>query len=486
MSQLGTTLIPPLDGQAGFRQHASGDRFQSRAIVDRMTFGFTQAELALYQQYGFEGYLNYHLNPASIDDSAVDGYLTTNFPALAYTPLQIVTSPSQGDLINQLQRARLYRAIFSKRQLLERIVECFTDHFNIWIRDDIAGILKVIDDRDVIRANAMGTFPAMLSASAHSPSMLAYLNNDTNTKNAPNENYARELMELHSLSVTGGYSQSDVQQVAKCFTGWTYFTGTAANAYTFRYNSGNHDTGQKIVLGNIIPARAAASGQQDGEDVLNILANHPSTRDFIARKLIRHFLQHDPAPSSLVASVAQVYQATGGNIPAMVAEVLRYTFNNPIPMKFKRPMHLLVSALRALNAQVTATNNLQTPLTEAGHLPFDWNPPDGYPDTLQAWTDLLLARWNFGARLMNSSNSSNGDWWNNTTLAGVRVDHTTIVGTATSKNAVVDAINTRVFNGVLSVPERNQLLAYLPATASATNIREALGLAISLPTFQWY
>lgn len=486
MSQLGSTLIPPLDGQATFRQHPSGDRFQSRAIVDRMTFGFTQAELALYQQYGFEGYLNYHLNPASIDDSAVDGYLATNFPALAFTPLQIVTSPSQGDLINQLQRARLYRAIFSKRQLFERIVECFSDHFNIWIRDDVAGILKLIDDRDVIRANAMGTFPAMLRASAHSPSMLAYLNNDTNTKNAPNENYARELMELHSLSVTGGYSQSDVQQVAKCFTGWTYFTGTAANAYTFRYNSGNHDVNQKIVLGQIIPPRAAASGQQDGEDVLNILADHPSTRDFIARKLIRHFLQHDPPPASLVTSVAQVYQTTSGSIPAMVAEIFRYTMNNPVPMKFKRPMHLLVSALRGLNAQVTATNNLQTPLTEAGHLPFDWNPPDGYPDTLQAWTDLLLARWNFGARLMNSSSSNNGDWWNNTTLTGVRVDHTSIVGTATAKNAVVDAINTKLFNGVLSVPERNQLLAYLPATGSVTNIREAIGLAISLPTFQWY
>jgi uncharacterized protein (DUF1800 family) len=277
-----------------------------------------------------------------------------------------------------------------------------------------------------------------------------------------------------------------VQQVARCFTGWTYFTGTAANAYTFRYNSGNHDVNQKIVLGNIIPARVAASGQQDGEDVLNILADHPSTRDFVARKLIRHFLQHDPPPASLVTSVAQVYQSTSGSIPAMVTEILRYAMNNPIPMKFKRPMHLLVSALRVLSAQVTATNNLQTPLTEAGHSPFDWNPPDGYPDTLQAWTDLVLARWNFGARLMNSSNSNNGDWWNNTSLTGVRVDHATITGTATAKNAVVDAINAKLFNGVLSVPERNQLLAYLPATASITNIREALGLAISLPTFQWY
>ncbi len=483
MSQLGSTLMPPLDGLPNVKLHPSGDRFQTRAMVDRMTFGYTAAEGAIYEQLGFERYLSAQLNPATIDDSAVDAYVAANYPGLGFTGSQAVNAASQGDLINQLQRARLYRAIFSKKQLYERIVECFTDHFNIWIRDDVAGILKLVDDRDVVRANAMGTFPNMLRASAHSPAMLAYLNNDTNTKDAPNENYARELMELHSLSVTGGYSQSDVQQVAKCFTGWTYTTGTAANAYTFRYNSSNHDTNQKIVLGSIIPPRAAASGQQDGEDVINILANHPSTRDFVARKLIRHFLQHDPPPSSLVSSVAQVYQATGGSIPAMVTEIFNYAIANPVPMKFKRPMHLLVSSLRALGAQVTATNNLQTPLTEAGHLPFDWNPPDGYPDTLQAWTDLLLARWNFGARLMNGTN---GDWWNSTSSTGVRVDHTTIVGTATAKNAIVDAINAKLFNGVLSVPERNQLLAFLPATASTTNIREVLGLAVSLPTFQWY
>ena len=486
-TQTGTSLLAP-------RPPAPVDKFQlensprrGRIMVDRMTFGFTPAEYALYQQLGFEGYLAYHLHPLSIDDSAVDTYLAINYPTLVMTPLQLSLLSQQSDATNQLQRARLYRAIFSKRQLLDRAVECFTDHFNIWIRDDPSVYLKVADDRDVVRANALGTFPAMLAASAHSASMLSYLNNDTNTAAAPNENYARELMELHTLSVSGGYSQSDVQQVAKCLTGWTYFTGTGANAYTFRYNSAVHDTGQKIVLGNIIPARPAASGQQDGDDVLNILANHPSTRQFIARKIIRHFHMYDPAPQALVDSVAATYLATGGNISEMITTVLRYTYANTVPGKFKRPVHLLASTLRSLNAIVTATNNLQLPLTQAGHLPFDWQSPDGYPDNLSAWTGLLLARWNFGAQLMNSTNTNNGDWWSTATSAGVRVDHTMVVGSTTTASAIVAAINTNLFNGQLPPPEQTQLLNYLlPNPVTSTRIREALGLAVSLPTFQWY
>ncbi len=486
-TQTGTSILAPRPPAPTDKFQLAGDPRRARLMVDRMTFGFTRAELALYNQLGFEGYLAYHLHPSAIDDSAVDAYLAINAPTLIMTPLQLSQLSQQSDATNQLIRARLYRAIFSKRQLFERAVECFTDHFNIWIRDEPSTYLKVADDRDVVRANALGTFPAMLRASAHSASMLSYLNNDTNTAAAPNENYARELMELHTLSVSGGYSQSDVHEVARCLTGWTYYTGTPANAYTFRYNSAVHDVGQKIVLGNIIPARPAASGQQDGDDVLNILANHPSTRQFVARKIIRHFHMYDPAPQALVDSVAATYLATGGDIAAMISTVLRYAYNSPtVTPKFKRPSHLLASTLRGLNAIVTATNNLQTPLTEAGHVPFDWQSPDGFPDALTSWTGLLLARWNFGARLMNNSNSNNGDWWSTSTSAGVRVDHTTVVGTSTTAATIVNAINLNLFNGQLPKPEQTLLLNYLLPTPTTTTIREALGLAVSLPTFQWY
>lgn len=458
-----------------------GSRSQARAIIDRTTFGFTTYELSKLMELGIDGYLRYHLYPAQIPDTELDAFLTANYPTLTLTPQNLGLQSSSTDVSNQLIRARLMRAIFSCRQLLERVVEMWTDHFNIWIRDDTVNFLKTADDRDAIRANALGTFAALLSASAHSPAMLIYLNNDTNKVGRPNENYARELMELHTLGVDGGYTQADVQQVAKCFTGWTYFgSSSGATAYTFQFKSSDHDATQKTVLGNIIPARAGNSGLQDGDDVLNILANHPATRQFIARKIVKHFWGHTPS-QSLVDATANISAATGGNIRSMVEYVLRQTYAGPTPPKFKRPMHLLASLLRATNARVTAPNNLQTPLTESGHLPFDWSPPDGYPDTLEAWTGLLLARWNFGARLMNN------DWWNNTTQIGITVDTAPLVGNAVTAVAVAKKINDALFNGTLVGAERVQLENYmLPNNPSSTKVREAFGLAGSLPSFQWY
>ncbi|MBY0311572.1 MAG: DUF1800 domain-containing protein [Phycisphaerales bacterium] len=490
MSQLATQFalspkaafsIPPDQPAVTPTPKFFGTRAQARKIIDRLTFGFTSYELSLLMQHGIDGYLRYHLYPEQIADTQLDAFLVANYPTLTMTPQNLSLQTSSSDVSNQLIRARLMRAIFSRRQLFERVVEMWTDHFNIWIRDEIVNFLKTADDRTVIRANALGTFSNLLSASAHSPAMLIYLNNDTNKVGRPNENYARELMELHTLGVDGGYTQADVQQVAKCFTGWTYFgSSSGATAYTFQFKSTDHDATQKTVLGNIIPARAGASGQQDGEDVLNILANHPSTRQYIARKIVRHFWGHSPS-QALVDSTANIHASTGGNLRAMVEYVLRQTIAGPTPPKFKRPMHLLVSLLRATNARVTAPNNVQTPLTEAGHLPFDWSPPDGYPDTLEAWTGLLLARWNFGARLMNN------DWFNSTTQLGITVDTAPLIGTAVTAPAVTQKINDAMFNGTLGSTERTQLENYLlPNNPSSTKVREAIGLAGGLPSFQWY
>ncbi len=455
-----------------------GDNRAARRAVDRLTFGFTRYEIDLLRSKGLEGYIRYHMHPASIDDSTLDAYLAANYPALVMTPQQLGAS-QPADVANQMIRARLMRAIFSRRQLFERIVECWTDHFNIWIRDDPSSFLKAADDRDVIRANALGTFPNLLRASAHSPAMLTFLNNDTNTASAPNENYARELMELHSLSVSGGYSQSDVQQVAKCFTGWTYISTAGTTQWQFQFKSSAHATGNKTVLGQVIPYQSGASGQQEGETVLNILADHPSTRNFIAYKLLRHFHSHSPAQSD-IASVAQIYASTGGDIPAMLDYVLHKAATLAAPPKFKRPMHLLASTLRALSARATAPNNLQTPLASAGHTPFDWQAPDGYPDTLEAWSALLLARWNFGASLAADS------YYNSTLQTGVNIVPADTIGAATSGSAILDAINLAAFNNTMPKPERDALLAYLGATPTTTKIKEAMGMAVAMPSFQWY
>jgi uncharacterized protein (DUF1800 family) len=459
-------------------------------LINRCTFGFTPYEAGRLARLGPRRYVEEQLDPASIPDTALDAFIfgtptrTANYPALALSPAALAAQTSATDVRNQLQRARLMRAIFSRRQLLERVVDLWTDHFNININDsDLVRMLKVLDDRDVIRANALGTFPALLLASARSPAMSAYLNNDENRVGAPNENYAREIMELHTLSVTGGYSQQDVQQVARCFTGWRYVTSSSSpDRWTFFFDSSRHDTGSKTVLGQVIPARTGASGQQDGVDVVNILAAHPSTARFIAGKVLTEFWGYSP-PAGLVETVASIYSATGGDIKAMLAFVLLDP-SVPAPTdKFKRPVHLLASMLRGLGAGVVSPNNLQSPLSQAGHQPYEWGPPDGYPDAPEAWMRLLLPRWNFGAALMNSEYGS----YTANPRTGVHVDHVAFLKGASTATAIVDRVSRGLFNGLMPYTERARLTSYLTAgTLDTTRTREALGLAVSTPAFQWY
>lgn len=448
-------------------------------LVNRITFGFTNTEYQLARNLGYQGYLERHLNHLSIDDSALNARLAgPEFPTLTMTP-DVLLAQASGDVQNQLTRARILRAIYSNRQLFERMVDFWSDHFNIYLFEGIAVTQKTYDDASVIRPHALGNFPMMLSASAHSPSMLNYLNNDTNTASAPNENYAREIMELHTLGVDGGYTQADVQSVARCFTGWTYY-GTTTNPanlrYTFRFNSGNHDNGQKIVLGNIVPA---GGGQQDGETVLQILANHPSTARFIAKKMLKHFWGEDP-PQELILSIAKVYTKTQGDIKSMMRAILDPTSGYFPQPRFKRPLHLMVSAMRALDGTITTNSvgSLQSPLSQCGHTPFGWSPPDGYPDTLLAWSGLLLPRWSYGAALMNDQYS------------GVRVDVNALVAgipAPLSAAKIVTRLNDRLFGRKMPASEREALTAYLlPDPPTTARIREATGLAVGSPAFQWY
>lgn len=445
-------------------------------LITRITFGLTTSELAQAKSLGYMGYLEEQLNHHAIDDSVLAARLAgAEFPTLTMTPEQLAAA-NTSDVRNQLIRARLIRAVFSRRQLYERMVDLWTDHFNIWLYvDGIAGNQKTWDDATVIRPYALGNFKSMLVASAHSPTMLDYLNNNTNTLTAPNENYARELLELHSLGVDGGYTQQDVQEVARCFTGWTYWGGSTNPSqlrYTFRFNPGTHDNGQKIVLGNII---AAGGGQQDGETVLKIVANHPSTSRFVARKMLRHFWGDHP-PDSLVESVASVYRSTDGDIKSMLRVILNPYAPPPEP-KFKRPFHLFASGLRALNATINTPGNLQNDLIASGQLPFNWDPPDGYPDTLADWSGLLLPRWNFGAKLLNNQ------------YGGTTVDTNYLksgLAAPISGAAVAKRINAMMFGGLLPKQEQDALTAYLGATPNDTRIREAYGLAIGSPAFQWY
>ena len=316
-------------------------------------------------------------------------------------------------VVGELQRAKLLRAVYSERQLYEVMVDFWENHFSIFANKDADRLLLTGFDRDSIRPFALGRFRDLLGATAHSPAMLFYLDNWTSsvvhnypaTKDKParstggiNENYARELMELHTLGVGGGYTQQDVQEVARCFTGWTIRKPNEEGLFFF--NPAQHDNGEKIVLGQKI---SAGGGIADGERVLDILAKSPATAKFVVTKMARRFVGDTP-PASLINRASAVYLKTDGSI----AETLRSIITSPefftpsaYQSKVKSPFEFVASALRATNAETDAGPPVLGWITRMGQPVYGRVTPDGYPDMSTTWlsNNDLLARFNFAAAL---------------------------------------------------------------------------------------
>lgn len=494
-------------------------------LVNRITFGLTQAELAQATALGYEGYLEQQLNPEGIPEDAALLDRLSALPTLSYSGSQLydtVLVPSATQIVNELIEATILRAVYSKRQLFERMVEFWSDHFSIDINTEETRYLKTLDDR-AIRQHAMGSFPALLNASARSPAMLTYLDNDLSSSLSINENYARELIELHTVGADYFYSypasavQATIVAVARCFTGWgrysSSFNDTAGGTGTslrgqFYYNTTNlrnrvqingsilggvtagaHDTGEKVLgtlFGSMVIAagRTGADGQQDGQDVLNALVAHPATAAYISRKMCKRFLGEGVA-QSVIDRVTQEYLNASnpqgiGDIRAMLRVMLSpNTLAGAFP-RFKRPFHLFVHSMRVLPTSITSTSSLRTRLATAGHLPFNWSPPDGYPDTTVYWTGQVLPRWNFCASLMTTTGG------NPTGITGVTVDDAAFFSGATTPAAVMDRINQALFGGLMPASERAVIQAGLSASPTATQRRDAVSQALSAPSFNWY
>jgi len=454
---------------------AAPPRSTGRWLINRITYGYTPEEQTLIDQLGYYGYLEYQLNYQAIDDSALQARLQP-YTTLNYSPYLLYTEHA-SIVVNQLIEATILRAVYSRRQLYQKMVEFWSDHFYVSATKSFNPWLKTVDDRQVARPHALGFFPQMLRASAQSVAMLMYLDNQLSVAGNQNENYARELLELHTLGVDGGYTQQDVVEVARCFTGWGHYEGNDYNNwFTFHFDPAKHDDGQKIVLGNVIPA---GGGINDGFLVLDILARHPSTARFIAGKLCRRFYGYDP-PQSLIDSVAASYTATNGDIKSM----LRTLFNNvdptTAPLKLKRPFDLFASAIRATGAHIAGTptqfgSDLRAQYASAGHEPFQWLTPDGWPEKLAHWSGLLLPRWNFGSLLVNQN------------LGGISVDIEAFLAGANTAQGIVNRIDAVMFGGGMSPADKNMIRDYLlPDPPSEARKREAVALAIASPGYQWY
>jgi len=316
-------------------------------------------------------------------------------------------------VITELQRAAFLRAVYSERQLNEMMVEFWENHFSIFAQKDADRFLLTSFDRDAIRPFTLGRFRDLLGAVAHSPAMLFYLDNwqssvlrqypAANGKPARqsggnNENYARELMELHTLGVGGGYTQKDVQEVARCFTGWTIRKSNQEGLFVF--NPTQHDNGEKMVLGHRIPA---GGGIADGERVLDILASHPSTARFIATKLARRFTSDEP-PSSLINRAAKVFLDTDGSLRETLRAIItspEFFASNAYRAKVRTPFEYAAAATRALAAETDGDRPVLDWIARMGQPIFGRLTPDGYSDTAQQWlsTGALLSRFNFASAL---------------------------------------------------------------------------------------
>jgi uncharacterized protein (DUF1800 family) len=303
--------------------------------------------------------------------------------------------------------ATLARACWSRRQLFEVMVDFWSNHLNVTNPSDDPWYCRHDYDRTVIRAHAFGKFEDMLVASAQHPAMLLYLNNAESTKDAPNENYGRELLELHTVSLDAGYSEDEMHASALLMTGF----GVDWDTGEFRYWKDDHATGRVRILGFSSANGSASGGYTAGLDYLRYLARHPKTARHIASKLCTRFVSDTP-PASLVSALAATYLARG----TAIVPVLRQLFRSPefaasMGQKVRRPMEDVVATVRILGIGPDPSGRdgmegLYWMLDDLGNAPLAWAPPNGYPDVAAAWASAggTLGRW-------NSHMSLAAHWW---------------------------------------------------------------------------
>ncbi len=353
---------------------------------------------------GAAAWLDQQLAP-DLDTASVDAVIHAAFPPLVMGARDLadqIRADNIGPLVTgALGVAQFARHVGSPFQLYERMVEFWNDHLNTPITKQAAVAITVVDDREVTRPYALGRFDDLLVASAQSPAMLLYLDNATSTGGAINENYGRELLELHTLGADGGYTEDDVVSVARLLTGW----GIERDTLTFRFFPARHDPGSVEMLGWTRPTTGDPQGH--GESFLRHLAVHPATARHISRKLAVRFVADDP-PADIVDAMADTWTAND----SAIVPVLRTMFDHPsfatAPPKFQRPWEFLVQSARALDVPMDAVSDravarqIAVAVRDLGQVPFAWPAPNGYPDVEGAWHDAgsVLTRWRITADLV--------------------------------------------------------------------------------------
>ncbi len=417
-------------------------------------------------------------------------------------------------VVQEVQSERLLRDIYSSHQLQEVMTTFWLNHFNVYIhKNEQTPYFYASYERDVIAPRALGNFEDLLTATAKSPAMLMYLDNNTSTgPDSPaavrqgtriengkakkvaapglNENYARELMELHTLGVNGGYTQKDVTEVARVFTGWTVGKrdSRSMQAGEFKFDEGRHEPGTKMVLGH----RIDAGGEKEGLEVLHMLATSPATAHFISTELARQFVSDEP-PAALVNQMAKTFVSTHGEIAAVLRTMVnskQFWASDTYQAKVKTPLEYVVSAARASHAEITNVQPLIGQLNQMGMPLFACVPPTGYSSMADAWvsTGALVTRMNFSLSLATNH------------LAGVVTNWPAQTGSTTGSSsggissastaAEERALEADLIPGGIGEPTRSAILAEAATAADGKtdaaawqNVQLA-GLLLGSPEFQ--
>ncbi len=517
--------------------------------LNRLGYGPRPGDVDRVRKMGLERWIDQQLHPETIDDSALAARLDA-YPTLAMSPAKLLedypapemaakrmgisveeyrkrqeatarqqAAAGQGmrapgetgpqRVVSELAMAKLTRAIYSERQLNEQLADFWFNHFNVFVYKDADRWLVTSYERDFIRAHMLGKFKDLLSATAHSPAMLFYLDNwlsaDPNAferirhltpqqrtmqrglpplggKRGLNENYGRELLELHTVGVDGGYNQRDVIEAARCFTGWTL--RNRESDPEFYFDNRLHDASEKRIMGKKIHA----GGIKDGEKVLEMLAKHPSTARFISTKLARHFVSDTP-PAALVERLAKTFLKTDGDIRAVLQAMIyspEFWSRQTYRAKVKKPFELVASTARALGSDVDTPTPLVQWTARIGEPLYQCLPPTGYADKAEAWvnTGALLNRLNFAIALASNR------------IRGTRVELAALVGTdvATNPKAAFDRAIDQFLAGQVSPETRSTLekkstdpqvlRAKLDDPVQQVDLGVLTGLVLGSPEFQ--
>jgi uncharacterized protein (DUF1800 family) len=506
--------------------------------LNRLGYGPRPGDVERVRPMGVAAYIERQLHPHDIADPAVDGALAgyrvlgrsaaelvREYPQLTPQARQRMAEGqmSRRDMMEmypperrpivittEMQAARITRAVMSERQLEEVMVDFWFNHFNVYAQKGAVRWMLPAYEREAIRPHALGRFRDLVLATARHPAMLFYLDNWLSTRadlvvrgNGPNagrrmglnENYARELMELHTLGVDGGYTQQDVIEVARCFTGWSIDRPQQGGGFVFRPLA--HDRGSKRVLGQVIPA---GGGVQDGERVIDLLARHPSTARFVATKLARRFVSDDP-PAALVERAAATFQQTDGDIRAVLVTIFtapEFWSVDAYRAKVKKPLEVVASAVRTLDGRIAPGGAgpdvlggggvaLAREVARLGEPLYEAQPPTGYPDRAESWvnTGALLGRMNFALGLAHNR------------FRGTRVDLAGFVSGADRGQPaqVLDRLLAVVLHGEATPRTRAVLAAQLESpeitrttaydrVAKDTDVEKLAALVLGSPEFQ--